>query len=138
MPADRLRLDTDTILQAIPDEARQEHARSVLSEVAEELQEHEAREPIASLLVTTLRMLERVEVRLADGSGLDGLIGRITGTVPIRVIVAILVALVTAVGAVLGLDVSSLNPDEIVEAAEGLTEDLVEDEEGGSDGGETP
>jgi len=138
MPADRLRLDTDTILQAIPDEARQEHARTVLSEVAEELQEHEAREPIASLLVTTLRMLERVEVRLADGSGLDGLFSRITETVPLRVIVTILVALVAAIGALLGLDVSGINSDEIVEAAEELTEDLVEDEEGGSDGGEAP
>jgi hypothetical protein len=129
MPADRLQLDAETILQAIPDEARHEHARGVLDGLVEELQEHEAREPIASLLVSTIRTLERVEVRLADAPS-DGWIGRITDTVPIRVLVSLLVALVAAIGALLGLDVSTLDPVGIA--------DQIPDPEGDDDGRPAP
>ena len=106
MPADRLNLDSATVLQGIEDPDRREHAKRVFDEAAAELAEHEAREPIASLLTATIRTLERVEVHLAREPAGGGWLVRLGEIVPIRVLVSILVAILTAIGALFGFDLA--------------------------------
>ena len=105
MPADRLELDVGTILEGISEESRKDHASQVLTAAVTELREHEVRKPIAALIEENIRALSKVEVRLAEEKPEHPLLGMVSflGGIPTRVVLSVVIAILTAVGAALGV-----------------------------------
>jgi|DEB0MinimDraft_3_1074331.scaffolds.fasta_scaffold00065_21 hypothetical protein len=106
MLASRLELEARTIVGAIDDTATQQHAQQVLAETVATLREYEAARPIADCLDDTIRVLERVTVRL-DATPRSA-IGAALGQIEPRAWVGIIMALATAAGAAGGLEIGSM------------------------------
>ena len=107
MLASRLDLETPTILEGIPDEARRGHAEGVLGETVTALRDHEARHPVADALDEVVRTMERVRAHLDQAEEASGL-GGVLGSIDARTWVGIILGIAAALGAATGLDVADI------------------------------
>lgn len=107
MLASRLELETPTVLEGIPDEARRAHAAAVLDDTVVALRDHEARRPVADALDEVVRTMERVRAHL-DHAEESGGIGGVLGSIDARTWVGIILGIAAAFGAATGLDVADI------------------------------
>tara|TARA_R100000234_G_scaffold18051_1_gene10047 strand:+ start:1350 stop:1688 length:339 start_codon:yes stop_codon:yes gene_type:complete len=106
--ASRLTLESSTILDGIEEDSRRKHAETVLSQVAETLQEYEARRPVADALDEVVRTMERVRAHLDQAEEApNGVVG-VLSSIDARTWVAIILGIATALGAATAPDVASL------------------------------
>tara|TARA_B100001094_G_C18184700_1_gene803004 strand:- start:1069 stop:1410 length:342 start_codon:yes stop_codon:yes gene_type:complete len=108
MLSTRLKLESETILDGIPDQARRSHAGAVLADSVVALQDHEARRPVAEALDQVVRLMERVSAHLDSANDPASGFAGVLASIDARTWIGIILGLAAATGAATGLDVADL------------------------------